>query len=113
MLISVGVLIFEYKPVCLYSNISPCAYMRGSTVHILQRNTSSWRVESRGDKTVLPMCACVACTLKRGIPFSRCVRKIKTMQVAVKRVTGVSMHWIVISQVQKCFELVSEIVIEM
>ena len=24
---------------------------------------------------MLPMCACVACWLKRGIPFSRCVRK--------------------------------------
>ena len=46
-----------------------------SHVHVWQRNTSSWRVESRGDKTVLPMCACVACWSKRGIPISRCVRK--------------------------------------
>ena len=40
-------------------------------------------------------------------------KKIKTLQVAVKRVMGVVMHWIGISRVQKCFELVSEIVIEM
>ena len=32
---------------------------------------------------MLSMCACVACWLKRGIPFSRWVRKIKTLRIAV------------------------------
>ena len=41
---------------------------------------------------MLSMCACVACWLKRGIPFSRSVRKIKTLPIAVTGFNALDRH---------------------